>query len=102
MLMPPTSSSTTWGELSLGLSLGVHPSFHRKDRRASMSDGNITRHYRAMSAEDRRTFDRWLKANAAAGLIIASGLVAMALLGSNSAGRDATLADNRAVSGLAQ
>ena len=51
-----------------------------------MSDGNITRHYRAMSAEDRRTFDRWLKANAAAGLIIASGLVAMALLGSNSAG----------------
>jgi len=67
-----------------------------------MSDGNITRHYRAMSAEDRRTFDRWLKANAAAGLIIASGLVAMALLGSNSAGRDATLADNRAVSGLAQ
>jgi hypothetical protein len=66
-----------------------------------MSEGDISRHYRAMSAEDRRTFDRWLKANVTAGLIIASGLVAMALLGSNSAGPgDATLENNRVVIGL--
>jgi hypothetical protein len=47
-----------------------------------MSD--LARHYRIMSAEDRRTFDRWLKLNAAAGLIIASGLLAMAWIGSES------------------
>ena len=64
-----------------------------------MSGRDISLHYRAMSAEDRRTFDRWLKANVAAGLIIASGLVAMAWIGSNSAGpRDATLANNRNIS----
>ena len=35
-----------------------------------------------MSAEDKRTFDRWLKANMFAGLIIMAGLFAMALAGS--------------------
>jgi hypothetical protein len=35
-----------------------------------------------MSAEDRCTFDRWLKANVAVGLVIAAGLIAMALAGS--------------------
>jgi hypothetical protein len=66
-----------------------------------MGRDDIARCYRTMSAEDRRTFDRWLKANAAAGLIIASGLIAMAWAGSNSAGsRDVTLANNRNVSDL--
>jgi hypothetical protein len=37
-----------------------------------------------MSGEDRRAFDRWLKRNAI-GLIFAAGLVAMALIGANSA-----------------
>ena len=38
-----------------------------------------------MSGEDRRAFDRWLKRNAIVGLIFAAGLVAMALIGANSA-----------------
>jgi hypothetical protein len=60
-----------------------------------MNEGNVAWDYRTMSAEDRRTFHRWLKLNATAGLIIASGLVAMAWVGSNSAGsHGAMLANN--------
>ena len=40
-----------------------------------------------LSPEDQREFDRWLKANAILGLIIAVGLLAMALAGSNGMGR---------------
>jgi len=66
-----------------------------------MGQGDIARCYRTMSAEERRTFDRWLKLNAAGGLIIAAGLVAMAVVGSNSAGpREATLANNGSASEL--
>jgi hypothetical protein len=64
-----------------------------------MVTDDIARRYRTLSAEDRRTFDRWLYANAAVGLIIAGGLVAMALAASNSpAPRDATLANNGSAS----
>src|SRR5262245_39536563 len=38
-----------------------------------MVTDDIARRYNTLSAEDRRTFDRWLKANAAVGLIIAGG-----------------------------
>jgi hypothetical protein len=38
-----------------------------------------------MSREDRHAFDRWLKANAVVGLMFAAALVAMALIGANSA-----------------
>jgi hypothetical protein len=37
--------------------------------------------------EDQREFDRWLKANAIVALIIAVGMLAMALAGPNSSGR---------------
>ena len=40
-----------------------------------------------LSPEDQREFDRWLKANAIFGLIIAVGMLAMALAGLNSVGR---------------
>jgi hypothetical protein len=58
-----------------------------------MSKGCIVRQYRAMSPEDRRTFDRWLKANAVFGSIFAAGLFAMALAGSTGP-HDATVANN--------
>jgi hypothetical protein len=40
-----------------------------------------------LSPEDQREFDRWLKANAIVALIIAVGMLAMALAGPNSSGR---------------
>ena len=49
-----------------------------------MEKGKIVEQYRSMSAEDQRTFNRWVKANAVVGLIIAAGLIAMALIGANS------------------
>jgi hypothetical protein len=50
--------------------------------------------YNRLSAEDRRTFDRWLLANAVFGSIFAAVLVAMAFAGSRSiALRDAAVAD---------
>src|SRR5262245_45866525 len=67
------------------------PAPHRTGR-AVMSRGYIARQYRAMSPEDRHTFDRWLKANAVVGSIFAAGLFAMALAGSMGP-RDATVAN---------
>jgi hypothetical protein len=43
----------------------------------------VDRRFTPLSPEDQREFDRWLKANAIVGLIVAVGLVA----GSNSMGR---------------
>ena len=40
-----------------------------------------------MSPKEQREFDRWLKTNAILGSILAIGMLAMALAGSNSAGR---------------
>ena len=59
----------------------------------------MSERYRDMSPEDRRTFDRWLKANAVVGLMFAAGLFAMALAGSTGR-RDATVANNIDVSKL--
>ena len=42
----------------------------------------------SMSPEDRHTFDRWLKANAVVGFVLLAALIAMALVGSNSATPD--------------
>jgi hypothetical protein len=59
-----------------------------------MAKGKIFERYKMLSLEDQRTFDRWLQANAVAGLILAAGLVAMALAGSGLEGpRDAMVAD---------
>jgi hypothetical protein len=51
-----------------------------------MTKGDIAKIYRNMSAEDRRTFDRWVKANAVAASVLAAGLVAMSLAGSHALG----------------
>jgi hypothetical protein len=60
-----------------------------------VENGYISQNYMKMSPEDRRTFDRWLKANAIIGLIFAVGIVAMAVAGFNSGGsRDAAVAEN--------
>jgi hypothetical protein len=40
--------------------------------------------YKTLSPDDRLKFDRWLKSNAITGSILAAGLVAMAVAGSNS------------------
>ena len=49
-----------------------------------MAKGKIIQQYRTMSPEDQLTFNRWLKANAVAGVIVLAGLVAMAMMGANS------------------
>ena len=49
--------------------------------------------YKRLSAEDRRTFDQWLQANAILGSIFAVLMIAMAFAGSRSiAPRDAAVA----------
>jgi hypothetical protein len=54
---------------------------------------NLLSYYQRLSAEDRRTFDRWLQANAIFGSIFAVALIAMAFAGSRSiAPRDAAVA----------
>jgi hypothetical protein len=59
-----------------------------------MGKGEIARYYKFMSPADQRTFDRWLKANAIVGLVLTTGIVAMAIGGSKA--RDAAVADNTA------
>ena len=49
------------------------------------SNGQILLQYRTMSPQDQDTFCRWLRLNAVFGSIAVTGLVAMALLGSNAA-----------------
>ena len=51
-----------------------------------MGKGDIARMYKYMSAEDQRTFDRWLQANTIISLIFATGLIAMAFAGSTTVG----------------
>jgi hypothetical protein len=54
----------------------------------------FARIYKSMSTEDRRTFDRWLKANAFAGLLFTTVVVVMAVAGAMSGERrEATVAD---------
>jgi hypothetical protein len=49
-----------------------------------MENETLSRSYEKLSPEDRRTFDRWIKVNAAIGLIFVAGLIAMAIAGSRS------------------
>jgi hypothetical protein len=49
-----------------------------------MTKTEIYRLYRGASAEDRRTFDRWLAANVVIASTFAAGLFAMVLSGSGS------------------
>src|SRR5262245_851156 len=55
-----------------------------------------------LSPEDQREFDHWLTANAIVALIIAVGMLAMALAGSNSTGRpDSAVTDSPESSDIA-
>jgi hypothetical protein len=67
-----------------------------------MERGDIPRNYKIMFSEDQRTFDRWLKENAIVGLILAAGLVAMALAAADSARpRDTVVANSTKASDVA-
>jgi len=59
-----------------------------------MQQGDIFRNYINLSAEERRSFDRWLRVNLIAGVIAVAGLVAMALAASNSLGPRAARAES--------
>ena len=53
----------------------------------------LLREYQKLSPEDKRTFDKWLEANAIFGAILFIGMMAMAWVGFNSVGQtDATIA----------
>src|ERR1700746_1467794 len=70
--------------------------------RGVMGEGGIAFYYTRLSREDRRTFDRWLKANVIVGEIFATGLIVMALTGSRSVGsRDAEVASRTKASDVA-
>ena len=52
---------------------------------------SVIREYQKLSPEDRRTFDRWLKANAIFGAILAVGMLAMASANINTVRPDAEI-----------
>ena len=66
-----------------------------------MPKGDILLTYKTMSAEDQRTFNRWLKANLVLSSLTAAGLMAMALASSNMFGPRTAVADN-SKSGIVQ
>jgi hypothetical protein len=49
-----------------------------------MGTGKILQQYRTQFPDDQATFNRWIRANAVIGSIIAIGLIAMAVAGSRS------------------
>ena len=59
-----------------------------------MHKRDIHLHYRNMSAEDQRAFDRWLKMNLVLSSFIAAGLLAMALASSGALGPSTAVAKN--------
>ena len=64
-----------------------------------MTKGEMLAHYKDMSAEDQRSFDRWLKTNMVIASIVTVGLLCMALAGAgagaNSFGPNSAIADSR-------
>jgi hypothetical protein len=64
-----------------------------------MGEGRPSEFYQKMSAEDRREFNRWLKANAVVASIFSAAVVAMAFVGAQSSGSaDRTAAGTRTTS----
>ena len=49
-----------------------------------MTQSRHVRTYKHLSTEDRRAFDRWIRANAVVGFLGVAALVAMAVVGSGS------------------
>ena len=63
----------------------------------------IPQEYERMSPEDRRTFDRWISANAILGAVFAVGMLAMAVAGTNSPGQpDAAIAASLSAPNIAK
>jgi len=58
--------------------------------------GRIFQQAKKLSPADRLTFNRWLKGNAVVAFLLATGLVAMVLTGSNAGVREPVLADGKA------
>ena len=67
-----------------------------------MTKGQVLQQYRTMSAEDRHTFDRWLKANAVLGSIVAGGLFAMAMAGGSGFGPGQAVAQSAEASEISE
>src|SRR5437899_1828482 len=65
----------------------IFPLHHHDRGRDVMRTSDILLIYKTMSAEDKRAFDRRIKASAVIGSILVAGLIAMALVGSNSVRR---------------
>ena len=65
-----------------------------------MTKGSILQQSKMLSPEDRRTFNRWLKGNAVAAFIVAAGLVAMVMAGSNTGPGEARLAGSKTAPGV--
>ena len=51
----------------------------------------LSQQYERLLPEDQRTFDRWMRANAVLGAVLALGILAMAFAGFNAPGPDATI-----------
>jgi hypothetical protein len=60
-----------------------------------MTKGEIIGQYRNMSAQDQRTFDRWLSANLVIGSVIAAGLLFRAFGGPDLVTPGAAVADGK-------
>jgi hypothetical protein len=62
-----------------------------------MTKGDLIGQYKTMSAQDQRTFDRWLSANLVLGSAIAAGLLFMAFGGPDLVTPGAAVADGKPV-----
>ena len=83
---------------SAGQSVAPAPGASSFETEESPVEGRIP----PLSPEDQREFDHWLTANAIVALIIAVGMLAMALAGSNSTGRpDSAVTDRPESSDIA-
>jgi hypothetical protein len=64
-----------------------------------MGKGRIFQQVRKLSTQDQLTFNRWLKGNAIAAFLLATGLAVMVLAGPNSS-REPALAAGKATSDI--
>jgi hypothetical protein len=59
-----------------------------------MTKGEAFHQYQHMSADEKRTFDRWLRLNAVVATVFAAGLLAMSLASTFTPGPRSALAQN--------
>jgi hypothetical protein len=60
-----------------------------------MTNGEVFQRYQRMSADEKRTFDRWLRLNAVVATVFAAGLLAMSLASTFTPGPRSALAQDR-------